>query len=160
APVALQIGELIEETDRIMAPLAAARGITIDRRLAADLPVIHADRRALKQVVINLISNAVKFTPEKGRITIRVAGGGAPGGIEITIADSGSGIAPEHLPHVTEPFYRAGDAYTTGPASGAGLGLSIAHGLLKAHGGSLDIASHPGRGTTVTLRFPPMPPAA
>jgi len=159
APVPLAMGEVIDETYRIVAPLAAARGVVLERRVSANLPAVRADRRALKQVLINVISNAIKFTPEKGLIAIRAAVD-FRGGVEVTVADNGSGIAPEHLPHVTEPFYRAGDAYTAGAASGAGLGLSIAHGLVHAHGGTLDIVSHVGRGTTVTLRFPPVPAAA
>jgi len=74
--------------------------------------------------------------------------------VAIIVADTGSGIPPEDIAHVTEPFYRAGDVYTSGAAGGAGLGLSIASGLVEAHGGSLAIASEVGKGTTVTLRFP------
>lgn len=168
-PASLAVGEVIEEACRIVAPLAAARGIVFERRMAPDLPPIRADRRALKQVFINVISNAVKFTPEKGFVAVRthtaVRAGGASlaGGVEVTVADTGAGIAPEHLPHVTEPFYRAGDAYTTGSASaasGVGLGLAIANGIVAGHGGKLEIASQLGRGTTVTIKFPPAPPVA
>jgi two-component system cell cycle sensor histidine kinase PleC len=158
SPGPLAVDDVIEEACRMVAPLAAARNIVFERRVAGDLPAIRADRRALKQVLINVISNAVRFTPEKGLIAVR-ARGAQPGGIEVTVADTGSGIAPEHLPHVTEPFYRAGDAYTASAsanaASGAGLGLAIANGIVAAHGGSLEIASQLGHGTTVTIKLPP-----
>jgi two-component system sensor histidine kinase BaeS len=103
------------------------------------------------------MSNAVKYTPGGGSIAIRART--ETGLVAIVVADTGSGIAPEDIPRVTEPFYRAGDVYTSGAAGGAGLGLSIASGLIEAHGGTLAIASQVGKGTTVTLRFPVAPPA-
>jgi PAS domain S-box-containing protein len=154
----LDLGDVIEETHRLVSPIAAERGVRLDRRVPRGLPAIRGDRRALKQVLINVVSNAIKFTPRAGAVTIEAAP--AEDGVAVTVADTGSGIAPEHIPHVVEPFYRAaGDAYTTGPASGAGLGLAIANGLVQAHGGTLAIASQVGKGTTVTLRFPPQPAA-
>jgi two-component system cell cycle sensor histidine kinase PleC len=157
APLSLR--EVIDETHRLVAPIAAERGVRVDRRLPPELPAIRGDRRALKQVLINVVSNAIKFTPERGTVTIEAAA--AAGEVAVTVADTGSGIAPEHIAHVVEPFYRAtADAYTTGAASGAGLGLAIANGLVQAHGGTLAIASQVGKGTTVTLRFPPAPAVA
>jgi PAS domain S-box-containing protein len=155
----LDLGDVIDETHRLVAPIAAERGVRLGRRLPPDLPAIRADRRALKQVLINVVSNAIKFTPEQGEVTI--AADTLAGDVAITVSDTGRGIAPEHLSHVIEPFYRAGaDAYTTPSSGGVGLGLAIANGLVAAHGGSLAIASEVGKGTTVTLRFPPAPPAA
>jgi PAS domain S-box-containing protein len=152
-----QAREVIDETHRIVGPLADERGVRVERVLAQDLPLIRGDRRALKQILINVISNAVKYTPAGGSVTIKARPEGAS--LAIVVADTGSGIPPEDIPHVTEPFYRAGDVYTSGAAGGAGLGLSIASGLVEAHGGSLQIASKVGQGTTVTLRFPLAPPA-
>jgi signal transduction histidine kinase len=103
------------------------------------------------------MSNAVKYTPAGGAIAVRALA--AESMVSIVVADTGSGIAPEDIPRVTEPFFRAGDAYTSGGSGGAGLGLSIARGLVEAHGGSLAIASKLGEGTTVTLKFPIAPPA-
>lgn len=79
--------------------------------------------------------------------------------VSIAVADTGNGIAPADIPRVTEPFFRAGDAYTSGASGGAGLGLSIARGLVEAHGGSLAIASKLGEAATGTLKFPVAPPA-
>jgi PAS domain S-box-containing protein len=156
----LQAAEVVEETQRIVAPLAAERGVRIERAIPGDLPPIRGDRRALKQILINVVSNAVKYTPTGGTVSIRATA--EAGTVVLAVEDTGSGIAPEDIPHVLEPFYRAGDAYTSGAAGGAGLGLSIANGLVAAHGGSLAIASAVGKGTTVTLRFPiaPAAPAA
>jgi PAS domain S-box-containing protein len=153
----LQAAEMIEETHRIVAPLAAERGVRLERTVAPGLPPIRGDRRALKQILINVVSNAVKYTPSGGSIAIRAEA--EPAAVAIAVADTGTGIRPEDLARVTEPFYRAGDVYTSNAAGGAGLGLSIARGLVEAHGGSLAIASTFGEGTTVTLRFPASPPA-
>ena len=153
----LQAAEVIDETHRIVAPLAAERGVRLERRVAPGLPPIRGDRRALKQILINVVSNAVKFTPKGGTVAIRAEAETAA--VVIDVADTGTGIRPEDLPRVLEPFYRAGDVYTTNAAGGAGLGLSIANGLVAAHGGSLAIASKVGEGTTVTLRFPVSPAA-
>ncbi len=153
----LQAAEVIDETHRIVAPLAAERGIRLERNVMPGLPQIRGDRRALKQILINVVSNAVKYTPKGGSIAIRAAA--EPAAIAIAVADTGTGIRPEDLSRVTEPFYRAGDVYTSNAAGGAGLGLSIASGLVEAHGGSLAIASTFGEGTTVTLRFPLAPAA-
>ncbi len=149
--------DVVDETHRIVAPLAAERGVRIDHAVGGDLPPIRGDRRALRQILINVMSNAVKYTLPGGAIVIRAEADAAF--VAIVVADTGSGIRPEDMPHVIEPFYRAGDVYTSGAAGGAGLGLSIANGLVQAHGGSLAIASKVGEGTTVTLRFPIAPPA-
>jgi PAS domain S-box-containing protein len=156
APVDLSLAEVVEETHRILIPLAEQRGVKLKQELPPGLPRVHADPRALRQVLINVISNAVKFTPAGGFVTIGASP--VPRGIEIVVTDTGQGIAAADLPHVVEPFYRASDAYTTA-AGGAGLGLAIANGLVEAHGGVLSIASDIGRGTTVTLRFPAAAPA-
>lgn len=155
----LHLGEVMDEMHRLMLPLASERDVALKRDVPAGLPILHADRRALKQVLINVVSNAIKFTPGKGRVSVRAAVDEA-GAIEIEVADTGPGISAEDLRHVVEPFYRTADAYTTSAASGAGLGLAIANGLVEAHGGVFRIASEVGRGTTVTLRFPPAPAAA
>ena len=153
----VQAKDVIDEAHRIIAPLAAERGVHMDQAVAAGLPSIRGDRRAVKQILINVMSNAVKYTPAGGSITIRAEA--EAGFVAIVVVDTGAGIRPEDMPHVIEPFYRAGDVYTSGATGGAGLGLSIANGLVEAHGGSLAIASKVGEGTMVTLRFPIAPPA-
>jgi two-component system cell cycle sensor histidine kinase PleC len=114
----------------------------------ADLLV---DRRALGQVLINLLSNAAKFTPADGRITVRLDDR-APG-LRISVVDSGPGIPADMLKELGKPFRQVENAYSRRHA-GTGLGLHITRALMKLHGGDLQIASEVGRGTTVTLEFP------
>jgi signal transduction histidine kinase len=111
------------------------------------------DRLAFQQVLMNLLSNAVKFTPDHGRIEISAAAS-KNGGLSVTIADNGVGIAPEDLPHVMENFGQAKHDVTTHDERGTGLGLPIARGLVEAHGGRLTIDSVLGQGTTLTIFLP------
>ena len=110
-----------------------------------------ADDRALRQVLLNLLSNAVKFTPKGGRVDVWLAADSA--GIEFAVADTGVGIAPEDLPHVTEPFRQAhgvGAVY-----GGTGLGLAISRRLVEMHGGRLELESARGEGTRARVVLPP-----
>ncbi|MGH6953414.1 MAG: ATP-binding protein, partial [Alphaproteobacteria bacterium] len=112
-----------------------------------------ADERATKQMMLNLMSNAVKFTPQDGRIVIH--GAIAPDGwFELVVTDTGIGIAKEDLAKVLEPFGQS-DSSLTREYEGTGLGLPLTEKLIELHGGSLEIESEPGRGTRVSLRFPP-----
>ncbi len=105
----------------------------------------------LHSIASNLISNAVKYTPAKGRVTIRWAR--EAGGARLVVQDTGIGIAPEHLPRLTERFYRV-DRARARAKGGSGLGLSIVKHALQRHGGRLEIASEEGRGSTFTAHFP------
>ena len=124
-----------------------AAGITLDRELAA-APIL-ADPRWLHQVITNLLTNALKFTPAGGRVTIitRTTGAGA----ELEVADTGQGIPPEDLPRVFDRFFRGQQA---AQISGSGIGLAIAAELAEAHGGRLTAASEVGQGTQMTLSLP------
>jgi PAS domain S-box-containing protein len=113
---------------------------------------LHVDRLAVKQIVLNLLTNAVKFTLPGGRVGIS-GSSAADGDFVLTIADTGIGIAETALPHVCAPFYQA-DASSSRTYGGTGLGLAICSKLLKLHGGSLEIESRQGHGTTVRVRFP------
>jgi len=116
---------------------------------AQSVPLIRGDGARLKQVLWNVLGNAVKFTPAGGRIVIRAAH--AVDVVEITINDTGAGIAPAFLPHVFERF-RQGDERAR---SGLGLGLAIAKQLVELHGGSIQASSDgTGRGATCTIRLP------
>ena len=113
---------------------------------------LHVDRLAVKQIVLNLLTNAVKFTLPGGQV--RISGSSAAsGGFVLTIADTGIGIAEAALPHVCAPFYQA-DASSSRAYGGTGLGLAICSKLVKLHGGGLEIESQQGQGTTVRVRFP------
>jgi signal transduction histidine kinase/CheY-like chemotaxis protein len=131
---------------------AAARGVDFTARLAPNLPQVAGDPTRLQQVAANLISNAVKFTPRGGRVTVMLVRAGDEA--RLTVADTGVGIEPEFLPHVFERFTQA-DTTSTRRYKGMGLGLSIARHLVERHGGAIR-ASSPGvdQGTTFTVTLP------
>jgi cell cycle sensor histidine kinase DivJ len=120
-------------------------------RLPNDLPDMIADKRALKQMLLNLLSNALKFTASGGSITVSAALCGAQ--LDISVEDTGVGIAAEHLQQIGSPFFQVRDSYDR-PHEGTGLGLSIVKGLATLHGGKLQIDSKPGVGTCMTIRLP------
>jgi len=103
-------------------------------------------------VMDNLLSNSVKYTPVGGAIGMNLAVA-ADGRAEMTITDTGLGIAPDELPHLFDPYFRADEARHSG-IPGTGLGMSIVRDIVTAHGGTIEVASRPGAGTTVTMRFP------
>ena len=131
-------------------------GLSFDAVLPRPLPRLRADRRALRQMLLNLVSNAVKYTEPDGRVVIEIArteDGPDCGGLSIIVADTGIGIAEEHHAMVLEPF-RQVPAGRIRNRTGTGLGLPIVRSLVEAHGGRLTLDSAPGRGTRVTLWFP------
>ncbi|RHA42342.1 PAS domain S-box protein [Cellulomonas rhizosphaerae] len=132
------------------APGAEGAGVTL--HLEAEPVHVPGDAMRLEQVVANLVSNAVKFTPRGGRIDVRVAAAPA-GGAVVSVADTGIGIAPDELDRLATRFFRASTA-TQRAIPGIGLGLSIAKAIVEAHGGELTIASRVGEGTTFTFTLP------
>ena len=133
-------------------PAAAEAGV----RLAVEAPaglVVPADRPLLHRAVGNLVTNALAHTPVGGAVTLRALR--VPGGVRVEVADTGEGVAAEHLPYLFDRFYRA-DAARTGGGR-VGLGLAIVKGVVELHGGAATVASAPGRGTTVVLTFPAGP---
>ncbi|MEO5337180.1 MAG: ATP-binding protein [Magnetospirillum sp. WYHS-4] len=149
---ALSPARLCRETARLMGHRAETAGIGLVTEAAPDLPGLMADPRALRQMLLNLVSNAVKFTPAGGRIRLRAAT--TPEGLEIAVADDGIGIAAEDIPKVLSAFGQAGGSKTR-HHGGTGLGLPLTQALIALHGGRLDIRSEPGKGTVVALIFPP-----
>jgi two-component system sensor histidine kinase BaeS len=125
---------------------------------APDALPTHADPDQVRRMLSNLIENAIKYTP-RGRVEIRAErlesapNSTQPPAIRITIADTGPGIAPEHLPHVFERFYRA-DESRARRLGGSGLGLAIARSIATAHGGAIELRSEVGVGTTVVVTLP------
>jgi cell cycle sensor histidine kinase DivJ len=111
---------------------------------------VNADRRAIKQIVLNLVANALKFTPAPGSVTVTLQA--AQGLMELVVADTGVGIAPEDLARLGKPFEQAGDAASR--TGGTGLGLSLVKAFAKLHGGDMTIESRLGEGTAVTVRLP------
>jgi PAS domain S-box-containing protein len=148
--VPVPIDELLEHTAETFERRAQERGITLERDVAAELPQIIGDRDRIAQVLSNLLANALKFTPQGGRIGLRAVP--VPGAVEIAIENSGSGIAPENLPHVFDRFWRADRT----ARAGAGLGLAIAKGIVEAHGGRIWVESIAGGMTTFHFTLPVM----
>src|SRR6185437_3346423 len=135
---------------QLMTATARNRGVTLDADVDA-VPPVMADDQRIEQVVVNIVSNAIKFTPAGGRITVRLRRTGASN-VEIVVADTGIGIAAEFLPHVFEQFKQADGEKAR---EGLGLGMAIARHLVAAHDGTITIESPGvGRGTTVCVRLP------
>lgn len=135
-------------------PTAAEAGVSL--HVSDDGAVVHAafDRTLIQRALGNLIINAVTHTPAGGRVDLSVAC--AEGAVRIGVKDTGRGISAEHLSRVSDRFYRV-DVSRSSSSGGLGLGLAIVGSIMKVHGGSMEIASTPGSGTTVTLVFPDLP---
>jgi signal transduction histidine kinase len=148
---AVTIADAAAEVFARVSAVAGKKGISLETRIAPAASVIEADRTALEQILLNLVENALRHTPEGGKITIATAE--ARNGVGLTVADTGTGIAPEHLPRIFERFYRA-DSGRSREAGGTGLGLAIVKHLVEAHGGSVSADSVVGSGTTIRIFFP------
>ena len=125
--------------------------VSLERRLGADLPDIAGDRRACRQILINLVSNAIKFTPAGGRVAVSVTRD--LDRLVLSVADTGIGIRESDLSRLGDPFFQAGDVHNRSH-EGTGLGLSVVRGLVGLHGGTLVVESGPSLGTSVTVRLP------
>jgi len=143
--------QVIANCSDLLALKAQDAGVALKSRVAADLPEMVADRRALSQILINLISNAIKFTPREGTVTVGAFADGSK--IAITVEDTGVGIGADDLPRLGEAFFQARASYDR-RHDGAGLGLSIVKGLVRLHGGDMEIMSRLGEGTCITVRLP------
>ena len=141
----------IESCADLLALKAQDAGVELTMRIAPDLPHVAADRRAFNQILINLISNAVKFTPRGGRVTVSARCDGPK--LAVTVEDTGVGIGESDLPRLGEAFFQGRASYDR-RHDGTGLGLSIVKGLVHLHGGEVDIKSRLGEGTRVTVRLP------
>lgn len=144
---------IMEEAEETAELLAEQAGVTVELRMPAEPVVFPADRSRLRQLILNLVENAVKYTPRGGRVSVEL--GKSNGGVVLTVADTGIGIAPGDLPHIFDRFWRVDQARTrTSERPGVGLGLAITKWIAEAHGGTIDVQSRPGRGTTFTVAFP------
>ena len=150
-PEPLAIGPLAESCYEMMLLRAEQTGVSLDLDIVPDLPEVVADKIAVRQVLINLISNAVKFTPSGGSVKISVRAAGPD--LLLSVTDTGIGISEADLAQVGNPFFQAASAYDR-PYEGTGLGLSVVKGLIDLHGGSFEIKSRIGEGTRVLVRLP------
>jgi signal transduction histidine kinase len=140
--------ELLEAAVQAVDAPAQAKGVTLRTEAPERLPSVRADRNQITRVLVNLLNNAVRHTPKGGRITLRALPDGDL--VRFQVQDTGVGIPPEYLPRIFERFVQVPGA-TRG---GAGLGLSIAQTILRAHGGEIHAESEPGRGATFTFMLP------
>jgi len=143
---------VIRAAAEALTPTAAEKGIELEVALGEVPTVVVGDPSRLEQVVSNLLTNAIKFTPAGGKIQVllRRVGGLA----EITVSDNGEGIDPEFLPHVFERFRQADSSYTR-RHGGLGIGLSIVRQLVESHRGTVEASSRgPGQGATFTVKLP------
>ncbi len=139
------LGQLVHDTVDSFRSQAETAGLTLTTEVAANLPTVEVDPARIRQVVSNLLSNAIRHTPSSG--SVKVAVSRASDQVTLTVNDTGEGIPPDLLPHVFERFVKGTDS------GGSGLGLAIAHDLVQAHGGSIEVQNQPGGGTTVTVKF-------
>jgi signal transduction histidine kinase len=154
-PLALQpvaLPHLVAETHRMVGAFARARAVRVIEEIAWPDCLVRGDPVRLKQVLLNLLTNAIKFTPPGGEARIRVSRGGN-GTAALDVQDTGIGIAPDDIAKVLTPFGQA-VVQDGEPREGTGLGLPIARALVERHGGSLDIESRLGHGTTVRIVLP------
>jgi cell cycle sensor histidine kinase DivJ len=147
----VELGRVIASSRELLAVRAADKAVSLVEAVASDLPDVISDRRALKQILLNLMSNAVKFTPAGGEVTVTAVRDRDH--VEIVVADTGCGIAESDLERLGAPFFQARQSYDR-QHEGTGLGLSVVRGLLGLLGGSMLIESAMGAGTRVAIRLP------
>ncbi len=147
----LRFADLVDECCDMMRLQAEQAGIVLRRQVQRDAHDMVADKRACKQILINLVSNAIKFTQRGGSVTIHAQQAGQD--LLLAISDTGRGIAPEHMAQLGQAFYQA-KARDAQPVEGSGLGLALVKGLVTLQGGAMKIESTLGQGTCVTIRLP------
>jgi two-component system OmpR family sensor kinase len=153
------VAGLVHKAAAAFGPVAEARGVTLTCQAPPDLPSVLADPARLTQVLHNLLTNALHFTPAGGTISLSAGQNGKlngqPSSLWLAVQDTGEGIQAEHLPHVFDRFYRADPARSRTTGS-SGLGLAIARAIVEAHGGEMSVASDgvPGRGSVFTVHLP------
>ena len=146
----VQLAGVVDEVLRLVGPRATEGKIMLERA-TKPIPVFRADKRAIKQILINILSNAIKFTPEGGHVKIRATHDRSV--VRLQISDTGIGIAPGDIHKLGRPFEQVENQFTKSKG-GSGLGLAISKSLVDLHGGTLEIASREGKGTTVTVDLP------
>jgi signal transduction histidine kinase len=151
--VDLDVDYVINSTLRLIAQQASNRGQHLEVAIDAPSPPLFADERAVRQILFNLLSNAVRFTPAGGTVRVRAAATSA-GGTEIIVSDTGVGIPRDQIARVTRPFEQIDNSYTRAHG-GTGLGLPLVDALVRLHGGTLTIDSEIGVGSDIAVRFPP-----
>ena len=150
APASLT--DLVSDTIESFSQLAKQQEITLEGQVESDVDPVLMDTQAIGRVLNNLISNALRHTPARGRVSVWVRR--AASGVDVTVSDTGEGIRAQDIPHIFERFYRGDASRTRIRGTGAGLGLAIARGIMRAHGGDIQVQSEPGKGTQFTFHLP------
>ncbi|HEV2761994.1 MAG TPA: HAMP domain-containing sensor histidine kinase [Pyrinomonadaceae bacterium] len=154
----VDVGETLRECEKIESAGASERRQELAVEITPELPPVRADRSALRRAVCAVVENAVKYTPEGGRITLRARPDDGGERVAVEVEDTGPGISPEDLPHIFERFYRGRAGASEGEdeqeVPGIGLGLHLARVLVEGMNGSIEATSRVGRGSTFTLRLP------
>jgi signal transduction histidine kinase len=148
----VRLAEAVDSSLRFVRKQAEAKRITLVHTLDTTIK-LEADATKLRQICTNLVSNAVKFTPVGGRVDV-VCGSDADGAPFVSVSDTGVGMTPEEIELALKPFMRVATSPYVAKEGGIGLGLPISKALIELHGGTLAIASRPGKGTTMTVRLP------
>ena len=146
--------DLLHASRQAFLPLAEQVGVALELAIESPAPLLEVDPHRIRQVLANLIGNALQHTAAGGHVRLGAQREGAS--VVLSVADDGAGIPADALPHIFERFYRV-DASRSEGGSGSGLGLPIARSLVEAHGGTITAASEPGRGSTITVRLPAAP---
>jgi len=146
------LSDLVSDTLESFTEPAKQREIKLEGNVEYNVDPVNMDTQAIGRALNNLVGNALRHTPDQGRVSVWAHRTGK--GIEVTVSDTGEGIREEDLPHVFESFYRGDAARSRSRGTGAGLGLAIARGIVQAHGGEIRVESKPGRGTLFTFNIP------
>jgi two-component system phosphate regulon sensor histidine kinase PhoR len=149
-----RLDDVVDSVLAIIRPRADTGRVALSAELPRDLPEVQADHDRLAQILINLVDNAVKYTPAGGRVSVRARETDVVA-VEVSVIDTGIGIPRADLPRITERFYRV-DKARSRELGGTGLGLAIVKHLVIAHGGALTIDSEPGQGTAVRFTLRPV----
>ena len=147
----IDVPELLRTALDSVTPLGEAKKQTLEWKCPAEIPVLSADGQKVHQMLVNLLQNAINYTPEGGRITLEARK--EEGGVQFEVADSGIGIPSEDLPRIFERFYRV-DKGRSRELGGTGLGLSIVKHIAEAHGGRVSVESRIGKGSKFTVTLP------
>ncbi|MBW3658599.1 MAG: sensor histidine kinase [Actinobacteria bacterium] len=147
----VDLASVLRELQPTFAGIAAASGVTLDMEVHEDVPAVRADGTRLRDVLVNLVDNAAKYTPSGGRVTVTATASGTS--VDVSVADTGIGIPPDVHDRIYEPFYRVPGASPQGDQLSTGLGLALTRHLVDAQGATLSLTSEPGVGSTFTVHL-------
>jgi signal transduction histidine kinase len=147
----VDVNKVVTDTLALLEHQFKVAKVEVENQLAAKLPAIQGNAGRLQQVFLNLFLNAKDAMPGGGKLRVATMNGES---VSVCITDTGSGIAPEHIQRIYDPFFTTKTSPREGQARGTGLGLSVTYGIIQEHAGKIRVESRPGDGTTFTLDFP------